>query len=168
MEAHMRLNAKTITKAAIIAAIYVLLTYAFQGISFTKIQFRLSEALTVLPMFLPAAIPGLFIGCLIANFLGGGVLIDVALGSLATLAAACLTRRLRKHPLVAMSMPVLFNGVIVGPMVYFVYEMGAGTFSFPALLLTCLFVALGEAAVIYTLGLALGETIKRTGLIRRD
>ena len=66
-----------LTQAAMIAAIYVVLTYVFAPFSFGEIQIRISEALTILPLFTPAAIPGLFIGCLIGNILGGAILPDI-------------------------------------------------------------------------------------------
>lgn len=163
----MRFNSRYLTKAAAIAALYVALTLLFQPISFGQIQFRIAEALTALPLLMPAAIPGLFVGCLIANLFGGGVLIDVFLGSFATFAAALLTRRLRKKPLFALTMPVLLNGLVVGPVVYFFYVMGEGAFSLTALLVTCVTVAFGEAVVVYTLGLGAFEAIRRTGLDKR-
>ena len=85
-------KAALITRAALIAAIYVILTYVFSGISFGQFQIRIAEALCVLPYFTPAAIPGLFVGCLIGNILGGAMPADVIFGSLATLAAALVTR----------------------------------------------------------------------------
>ena len=75
----------TLVYGAAIAAIYVVLTMVFLPISFGPIQFRISELLCVLPYFTPAAIPGLFIGCLLANFLGGAAALDVIFGSIATL-----------------------------------------------------------------------------------
>ena len=82
-------------QAAMIAAIYVTLTYVFAPISFSEIQVRISEALTILPVFTPAAIPGLFIGCLIGNMMGGALLPDILFGSLATLIGAFFTWKLR-------------------------------------------------------------------------
>ncbi|MCD7738442.1 MAG: QueT transporter family protein [Lachnospiraceae bacterium] len=83
-------NQKTVTlvQAAMIAAIYVVLVCIFNYWSFGVIQFRIAEALTILPYFTPAAIPGLFIGCFLANLLGGSVIGDVVFGSLATLIGA--------------------------------------------------------------------------------
>ncbi len=163
----MRINIRFLTKAAVIAALYAALTLAFQPISFGQIQFRIAEALTALPLLMPEAIPGLFIGCFLANLLGGGVLVDVILGSLATLAAALLTRKFRKKPLGALSMPVVLNGLVVGPVVYFFYVMGEGTYSFAALALTCLSVAVGEAVVVYSLGLGLFGALKKTNLLKK-
>ena len=73
-----------LTHAAMIAAIYVVLTLVFQAISFGEIQVRIAEALTILPAFTPAAIPGLFIGCIIGNIFGGSIHPDIIFGSLAT------------------------------------------------------------------------------------
>ena len=77
-----------ITQGAVIAALYVVLTMVFAPISFGPVQVRIAEALCILPMFTPAAIPGLFIGCLIANLIGGGIILDVIFGSIATLIGA--------------------------------------------------------------------------------
>lgn len=162
----MHLKTKYITKAAVIAATYAAVTVLLQPISFGPVQFRISEALTILPVIMPEAMPGLFIGCLIANLLGGGMLLDVIVGSLATLVAAAAARALRRYVPLAAAMPVLFNGVLVGPTVYYCYVMGGGAFSPAVMLYTCLTVAAGEAAVIYTLGLILHGSLKKTKLIR--
>ena len=93
----------TLVYGAAIAAIYVVLTMVFLPISFGPIQFRISELLCVLPYFTPAAIPGLFIGCLLANFLGGAAALDVIFGSIATLIGAVgsyLLRKNRRQPLI--------------------------------------------------------------------
>ena len=84
-------NAAFLTQAAMIAAVYVVLTLLFRPISFGEIQVRIAEALTILPLFTPAAVPGVFVGCLIANIIGGGILPDIIFGSLATLIGAVLT-----------------------------------------------------------------------------
>ena len=78
-------------QAAMIAALYVALTYVFAPISFSEVQVRIAEALTILPVFTPAAIPGLFIGCLLGNIMGGALVPDILLGSLATLIGAFFT-----------------------------------------------------------------------------
>ena len=80
-----------VTKAAMIAAVYVVLTIVLAPISFGQVQLRVSEALTIMPVFTAAAIPGVFIGCLIGNILGGAVLPDIIFGSLATLVAAVIS-----------------------------------------------------------------------------
>lgn len=102
---------KYIVKAGIIAAIYVVLTIVLEPISFGPIQFRISEAMTVLPFFIPEAIPGLFIGCFFANFAGGSA-IDIFFGSLTTLLAAYLTSKMPNKYLATIP-PILLNAFIV-------------------------------------------------------
>ena len=84
-----------VTKAAMIAAVYVVITIVLAPISFGQVQLRVSEALTIMPVFTAAAIPGVFIGCLIGNILGGAVLPDIIFGSLATLVAAVISYKIR-------------------------------------------------------------------------
>lgn len=102
-----------ITRAAAIAAIYVVLVVIFNYWSFGPIQFRIAEALTILPYFTSAAIPGLFIGCLIANITGGAVIWDIIFGSLATLIGAVGTRLLRRNKWLAPLPPIIANTLIV-------------------------------------------------------
>ena len=102
-----------IMQAAMIAAIYVVLTVLFAPLGFLEIQIRFSEALTVLPFFTPAAIPGLFIGCLIGNFLGGAILPDIIFGSLATLLGAVFSYLLRKNKYLVPLPPIAANVLIV-------------------------------------------------------
>ena len=102
------------TQAAMIAAIYVVLCLVFEPISYGAIQTRVAEALTVLPFFTPAAIPGVFIGCLIANVLGGGIVLDVVAGSLITLVAAYVTWMLRgKSKFLACFPPIILNAIVI-------------------------------------------------------
>lgn len=152
----MQKNIRRLTRAALIAAIYVLFTVLLQAISFGPLQFRVSEMLMTLPVLFPEAPYGLFCGCLIANLLGGGVWYDVVFGSVATLLSALLVRIFRKKPLLAVLMPVLLNGLIVGCVVYFAYIKAPGAPANAALLLSAMgMVALGEAVVCYALGLPL-------------
>ena len=103
-----------VVQGAMIAAAYVVLTVAFAPFSFKEIQVRISESLTILPMFTPAAVPGLAVGCLLANILGGTVLADIIFGSLATLIGAVGTRMLRgKNPVLAVIPPIVANMLIV-------------------------------------------------------
>lgn len=106
---------------ALIAAIYVVLTMVFRPISYGPIQFRISEVLCVLPYFTPAAIPGVFIGCLISNMLGGAVLMDVVFGSLATLIGALGSWRLRKNRWLVSVPPILSNTLIIPWVLKFAY-----------------------------------------------
>lgn len=155
-------NTRSLTRAAIIAAIYVALTFIFQPISFGAIQFRIAEALMLLPVLMAEAVPGLFIGCLLANLLCGGIWFDVILGSLATLLAAIAVRKLRNLPAAAAAMPAIFNGLIVGPVVYFAYVHAPGTVTeLSVLLFNMVTVAAGEVVVCYVLGLMLLYTLKK-------
>ena len=105
----------SLTLAAMIAALYVVLTYASNmlGLANGNIQIRLSESLTILPVFTPAAIPGLFIGCLLSNLLTGCCFIDIVLGSIATALGAFGTRILRKGKITPFIPPVVSNAIIV-------------------------------------------------------
>lgn len=158
----MKKSIRSLTHAGIIAAIYCLLTVIFQPLSFGAVQFRVAEALTLLPVLTADAVPGLFVGCLIANLLGGGVWYDVVLGALATLLAALAARALRNRPLAAAAMPALLNGLLVGPVVYFAYVRAPGApLSWPVLLSSMGTVALGELAVCCVLGLVLLRALRR-------
>lgn len=158
----MKATTRSLTRAALIAALYVLLTLLFQPFSFGAVQFRISEALMLLPVLAGEAVPGLFVGCLLANLLGGGVWYDVVLGSIATLLAAVLARKFRAWPLLAAAMPVIFNGLIVGPVVYFAYVRAPGAaVSAPVLLSSMATVALGELGACYLLGLPLLKLLRR-------
>ena len=111
-------------QAAMIAAVYVALTVVFAPISFSEIQVRVAEALTILPVFTPAAIPGLFIGCLIGNIAGGAPVPDIIFGTLATLIGAFGTWKLRRaHPFLAPVPPILANTVIVPFVLKYAYEV---------------------------------------------
>ena len=108
------------------------------------------------------AVPGLFVGCVLANLLGGGIWYDVVLGSIATLLAAVFARKLRNKPALAAAMPVLFNGLIVGPVVYFAYVRAPGEAVNTLVLLSSVgTVALGELVVCYVLGLPLLRVLRR-------
>ncbi|HHY93689.1 MAG TPA: QueT transporter family protein [Firmicutes bacterium] len=107
--------ARAVGRVALLGAVYALLTVLppFSGISYGMIQVRVAEALTVLPYFTPLAIPGLFVGCLVANVIGGLGPLDMSLGSLTTLVAAFLTARVRRSWLAPLP-PVLLNALVVG------------------------------------------------------
>ena len=145
-----RFSTRGLVRAGLIAAIYVVLTLIFQPISFGAIQFRIAEALTLMPLLTLDAVPGLFIGCLIANAMGGGVWFDVALGSVATLLAALCTRKFRDKPFLGALFPAIFNGLIVGPVVYFAYVRAPGApADVSALLFTMGTVGFGAVPSVY-------------------
>lgn len=109
-----KLNVLFVAQAAMIAAIYVVLTLVGASFAYGPVQVRLSEALTILPAFTPAAIPGVFLGCLLSNILGGCILPDIIFGSLATLIGAVFTWMLRdKSRYLAPLPPILANTIIV-------------------------------------------------------
>ena len=139
-----------LAQAAMIAALYVVLTYVFAPISFSEIQVRIAEALTILPVFTSAAIPGLFIGCLLGNIIGGALIPDVVFGSLATLIGAFFTWKLRNaHPFLAPIPPILSNMIIVPFVLKYAYLIDL---PIPLMMLT---VGIGEVLSCGVLGLFL-------------
>ena len=138
-------TATFITHAAI-AAIYVVLTLVFAPISYGEVQVRVSEALTILPFFTPAAIPGLFIGCIIANATGGSVILDIVFGSIATLIGAFGTYKLRKNRWLAPLPPIIANTVIVPLVLRYGYGV---PLPLPMLMV---FIAIGEIISCYVMG----------------
>ena len=137
-------------QGAMIAAIYVVLTLILNAFSFGQIQLRLSEALTILPVFTPAAVPGLFAGCLIANILGRAELLDVIFGSLATLIGAALTRRVARVSVwLAPVPPIVANALIVPFVLRFAYGIPT---AIPLMMLT---VGIGEILSCGAAGLLL-------------
>lgn len=138
-----------ITRGALIAALYVALVLIFQPISFGAVQFRVAEALTLLPFLWIEAVPGLFVGCLIANIFGGLGPWDIFLGSGATLIAAWFSYASSKLFFAALA-PVIVNGVIVGLPMPFYFSI--------------IYVAVGEAIACFALGIPLVKLLERTGL----
>ena len=135
-------------RAAIIAALYVVLTFAARlfGLDSGAIQVRFSEALCILPLFTSAAIPGLTVGCLLANLLTGAIWMDVLIGPIATLLGALGTYGLRRYPLPALLPPMLANALLIPPVLAFGY--GVET-AIPLLMLT---VGAGEVISVGGLG----------------
>ena len=148
---------RNLTLAAAIAALYAALTLLFASVSYGPVQFRISEAFTVLPVLFSSAVPGLTLGCLLANLLGSATPWDVVFGTLATLLAALLTRRLRRNIWLAAAAPVVCNAVIIGLVLHFTL---ADALLFP----TMATVGLGEAAVVYALGVPLLLALQRSNL----
>ncbi len=164
----MKITVKQLTRSAVIAALYAALCFFFKPLCYGSIQLRISEVLCVLPMFLPEAIPGLFIGCLIANLLGGAFLTDVIFGSLTTLVAAFLTRYLYKktdNMPVSLLPPVVLNALIVGAYVPFVYSEPGVSNTLPVVLFSMLTVGIGQAIVIYILGLPFSKALKKMSFL---
>jgi len=151
---------KFISRAALVGAIYAVLTLALYPISFGAVQFRLSEALTLLPLLIPEAIPGLFVGCIVANLLSPNIVVlDVVFGSLATLIAAVLTSRVKSVWLAPLP-PVICNALIVGAVIAY-SEVGAGAGFWAAYLFNLASVGFGELVVCYALGVPLILALRR-------
>ena len=146
---------RRLARGAVIAALYTALTLLLAPISYGQFQVRLSEAMTLLPILLPEAVPALAVGCLLSNILGGCTIFDIVFGTLATLLAALCTRRLRGKFWLAAAMPVVFNGVIVGAVVHYCYSPA---FPLPLCMLT---VAIGEAIACIIVGPLLIGALRR-------
>lgn len=165
-----------IVQAAVIAALYATLTILqntlLPGTASMAVQFRVSEVLTILAIFTPAAIPGLTIGCIIANISSLSVLgpYDMIFGSLASLIAAVLmyllrNKRLFTLPVAAALMPAIANGILVGFEIEFFFVEGG--FHFGDFLFQGSLVALGELGVLLVLGLPLAKLIEKQGLDKK-
>ncbi|MCR4588957.1 MAG: QueT transporter family protein [Lachnospiraceae bacterium] len=145
--------------AAVIAALYVVLTLLANmlGLANYAVQVRFSEAMTILPVFTPAAIPGLFIGCLLSNTLTGCMPMDIVFGSLATLAGAVGTYFIGKKKLpvwVATLPPIVANVIVVPPVLRYVYMLDG---SIPYFMLT---VGAGEVISCGILGMILYQALR--------
>ena len=137
-----------LAQAAIIGALYVVLTVLFAPISFgtSGIDVRISEMLTILPFFTPAAIPGLLIGCVISNILGGGIILDVIFGSLATLIGGFGCYVLRDNRWIAPIPTILANTIIIPPILKYGYGVNL------PLMVLVFSVFAGEVISAYILG----------------
>ena len=168
----MSLNTRRIAFAGILAAVYAVTTYVCQPIAYGSIQFRLSEALAVFCCFTPAAIPGMVLGCVVANIFTtlSFPVLDIVFGSLATLLAALMTARYGKkgntvkNRILGCLMPVIFNAVIVGAMIAYFFTEGESFL--PAFGYNALSVGAGEAAVMYLLGLPLLFFLRKNRQLR--
>ena len=167
-----------IVQGALIAAIYATMTILqnvlIPGSASMPVQFRISEVLTVLALYTPAAIPGLTLGCVLANISSLSVLgpYDLIFGSLATLFAALSMYALRnvrlfKLPVLSALMPALFNGVFVGFEIDFFFMNNATAFNFVDFLIQGGLVALGELVLLFVLGLPLTRVIELNGLDKK-
>lgn len=145
-------SVRFITEAAIIAAMYAALTIFLAPISSGQIQIRFAEALTILPFFTSAAIPGLFVGCLIANIFVGEGVYDIILGPLVTLLAAIITWKMPSKYLAPLP-PIIINAVYVGILLYYIANL--------PIIATIVLVAIGETIACYVLGYSLLLLLKK-------
>jgi uncharacterized membrane protein len=143
---------KNLVRAGLIAAIYTVLCIALQPISYGAIQLRVAEALTVLPILYQEAVPGIFIGVLLANIFGGLGLADIVFGSLTSLAAAYLTWRFRKS-FAAYLFPIVLNAVIIS-----IYLHAIANLPYWA---TVLSIGASEAVVVFALGYPLIRVLRK-------
>lgn len=148
------MKTKYLIQAAVIGAIYAALTIVLAPFSYGPVQVRAAEALTVLPAFTPAAVPGLFIGCFVSNLISPYGAIDMICGSAATLVAAFLSFKLRERSLLVPLPPILVNGILIGGMLHFAYGI-------PKLWACIVWIALGQAVSCYILGLPLMKFLKK-------
>ena len=153
---------RSLCLSAIIAALYAALTLGFQAISYGAVQFRVSEAMTLLPVLFPEAIPGLTVGCLLSNLFNpmGATVYDVVFGTLATLMAAVLTNRIRGSLWIRALPPVICNAVIVGLVLTYAYGIDI-------LWMNMFTVGLGEAVVCYVLGVPMIKLLEKQPIVRK-
>lgn len=152
------MKTKFVVQAGLIASLYIVLTFVSNslGLASGVIQLRLSEALTILPYFTPAGIPGVFLGCFLANLLTGAVWIDVIAGSLTTLLAAWFTFQLRQRSLFAASAPpIVLNALIIPFVLRYAYGIPGSLVYFMAT------VGFGQLVSAGGLGLLLGLNLKQ-------
>ena len=158
-----KISTKQVAFCGILAAVYAALPIATAAFAYGPIQFRLADALCILPFFLPFSTWGLFIGCVIANLFSTVSALDIVIGSLATLLGCLMTSRV-KNPYLAPLPTIVCNTVLVGAMLAWVYMpenllLGFATMGAQVLI--------GEAAVLYVLGLPLLLVLRRGNVLER-
>lgn len=160
-----KFTTKDLTLAAMVAAVYTVLTVFLPIPQYQEVQFRIAECMTVLPFLFPWATPGLVVGCFLANLLGSPFVLDWIFGTLATGLACLLTAKMPNKWLAPLP-PVLCNAVIVGAEIAFSVVGGFGAGFWPFYAMTALSVGLGELAVCYVLGLSLLAFLPKIGVFR--
>ena len=157
----MKINTRNLITAAVVGALYAVLTMVLAPISYGALQFRVSEVLCILPFFMPSTAWGLFVGCIVANLMSTAGVLDVVFGSLATLITClCIAwcgkmGNTLKARLLACFMPVIWNGLIVGATLTIALAGLNPLTHFGAFLVFAGEVALGELGVMYLIGLPL-------------
>lgn len=159
------ITTRKLVVSALVGAVYIALTILLAPISYGAVQFRISEALTVLPFHIPATAWGLFVGCLISNIFSPMVtVLDIVFGSLATLLAGYITSRIKSVWLAPLP-PVVINAVVVGAVLAYTTAPGAFLTAFPAIALS---VGIGEFVVCYALGLPILLAMSKLKAIWQD
>lgn len=161
-----RFTTRQLTTAAIIAAIYTVLTLLLPIPQYGAVQLRIAEAMTVLPFLFPEAIPGLAVGCFLSNLLGSPFVLDWIFGTLATLLAAIWTSKVKKRWLAPLP-PVVCNMVIVGAEIAYFSTLDGEAF-WPAYAFNAVTVGLGEAIACYVLGTLLLSLLPKVPALRRQ
>lgn len=146
------MNTKYLTRGALIAGLYVIITYLLSPVSFGPLQFRAAEALTVLPILFPEAIPALFLGVLLSNIIGGLGMVDIIGGSLVTLLAAYGTYHFRGTFLAYLS-PIILNGFLISIYLHLLFEIPYWV--------TVVQISISEAVVVLFLGYPLIQVLKK-------
>lgn len=159
-----RFTPRDLAIAGIIAGIYAALTLLLPIPQYHGIQLRVAEAMTLLPFLFPGAIPGLAVGCFLANLLGSPFVLDWVFGTLATLLAALWTRRMPNKYLAAIP-PVVCNAVIVGAEIAYFATLDGAAF-LPAFALNALTVGIGEAVACFALGILLVNVLSRNAALK--
>ena len=149
---------RDIAYGGVIAALYVAVTMIFAPISFGEIQLRVSEALTLLPFYMPVAVPALFIGCIISNYFGGFGMLDVVFGGGATLLAAWLSSKMPNLWLAAVP-PVIINMFVVGALLHYVLDV--------PFLITAIYVGIGQALACFALGIPLMKILEKYSIVKK-
>lgn len=152
MQKSWEITSRYIARVGIIAALYVAVTFTFSAISYGQVQVRLAEALTLLPMVMPEAVLGLFIGCLLANLLGPWGAVDIIFGSLTTLIAAFITYRFR-YTAIAYLSPILLNAFGVSLYLYAFFRIPYW--------ITVFYIGAGQAVAVLALGIPLLRLVKK-------
>lgn len=157
-----KFSAIFLAQAAAVAAIYIVLTFLANalGLSSGAVQVRFSEALCVLPIFMPSAIPGLFVGCILANALTGSIIVDIIFGSIATLVGAVLTRKFKDNLFLAILSPILSNTIILPFVLKFAYAFEGSLIYFAVT------IAAGEIISCGILGFSLAKALKKRNFFK--
>jgi len=171
----MSFSVRKLVFAGLIAALYVALTVASYPFAYEAMQFRLSEALTILPFFFPYAVPGIVIGVFIANLIGPFGLVDAVVGGSASLIAALCTMWIGKRwrdskwsKALACFPPVIFNAIIIGAMIaYFMLSYNETDSFLAAFVVSGLWVGFGQVVVMYAIGFPLMIILPKMKVIDR-
>lgn len=156
----MNKKTKKIVYGGIIACVYAVLTLmpGLNSFAYGPVQFRIAEVLTILPLFTSSAIPGLTVGCIIAN-MASPMILDMVFGTAATLFASYFTYKLMKHKKLALSMPVIFNALIIGTELSFFYS--ENSFSAGLMLYNMISVGIGELIICFFIGYPLSKILEK-------